>query len=86
MKSITQFLKFIIPGLLAVAGDAAFIVGTSMAAIAAGRIEFALDLVQGHEVSTMRHVTVRPVAILDGRFHLDLIGVTVVAEGTLVTG
>lgn len=55
-----------------------------MAAVAAGRIKLALDLVQGHEIAAVRHLPVRPHAVPDGGFHLDLVGMAVVAERALV--
>jgi hypothetical protein len=66
--------------LLSVAGDTALVVGTAMTTVAAGRIEFPLDLVHRHEVAAMGHLAVGTVAVLDGGFHLDLICVAVVAE------
>jgi hypothetical protein len=66
--------------LLSVAVDTAFVVGTAMASVAAGRIEFPFDLVHRHEVAAMGHLAVGTVAVLDGGLHLDLVGVAVVAE------
>jgi len=63
-----------------VAGDAAFVVGTAMAAVAAGRIELAFDLVQRHEVSAVRHITIGTIAVFKRRLHLDLVGVAIIAE------
>ena len=62
------------------AGDTSFVVGSAVTAVAAGRVEFAFDLVQGHEVAAMRHFAVRTVTIFQGRLHFDLVGVAIAAE------
>jgi hypothetical protein len=72
--------------LLSVAGDTAFVVGAAVTAVAAGRVQFSLDLVHGHEIATVRHVTVGTVSVFDRGFHFNLIGMAVVAEGAFVTG
>jgi hypothetical protein len=71
--------------LLSVARHAAFVIGSAVTAVAAGRIKFAFDLVQGHEVAAVRHLHVRAVAVFYGRLHFDLVGMAVGAEGGFVT-
>ena len=68
------------------ASDAAFVVAPAVAAVATGRVKFSFDLVQGYEVATMLEFPVGAVAIAGGRFHFDLVGMAVVAEGAFVTG
>jgi len=63
-----------------VAGDTAFVVGTTMTTVAAGRIELPFDFVHRHEIAAMGHLTVGTVAVFNGGLHLDLVGVAVVAE------
>ena len=65
---------------------AAFVIASAVAAVATGRIKFSFDLVQGYEVAAMLEFPVGAVAIAGGRFHFDLVGVAVVAEGAFVTG
>ena len=72
--------------LLSVAGEAAFVVGTAMASIAAGRIELAFDLVHGHVITAVRHITIGTIAIFNRRLHLDLVGMAIVAERAFVAG
>ena len=79
-------IENIFSSLLSVAGNAAFVVGSAMAAVAAGRVKFAFDFVQGDVVATMLKVTVRAVAVAGGGFHFHLVGVAVVAEGAFVAG
>jgi hypothetical protein len=47
-----------ISNLLSVAGDAAFVIGATVAAITTGRVEFTFYLVQREEISAVRHITV----------------------------
>jgi hypothetical protein len=72
--------------LLFMARYTAFVICSAMAAVAAGRVEFAFDLVRGHEVATMRHFTVGTVAVFCRRLHFNLIGVAVITEGAFMTG
>ena len=69
-----------------VAGHTAFIIGTAMTAIAAGRIELAFDLVHSHVITAVRHLTIGTIAILNRRLHLDLVGMAIVAERAFVAG
>lgn len=68
------------------ASHAALVVGSAVATVAAGRVKFSFDLVHCHEVATVRHFTVRTVAVFNRRLHFNLIGVAVITEGALVTG
>lgn len=68
------------------AGDAAFVISSAVAAVAAGRVEFAFDPVQGEEVAAMLEFPVGAIAIAGGRLHFNLVGVTVIAERAFVTG
>jgi hypothetical protein len=63
-----------------VASHASFVIGSAVAAVAAGRIKFPFDLVHRHEIPAMGHFTVGTVAVFNGGLHLDLAGVAVVAE------
>lgn len=67
-------------------GDAAFVIGPAVAAVAAGRIKLPFNFVQGDEIAAMREIPVRTIAIAGGRLHFDLVGMAVVAEGAFVTG
>ena len=68
------------------ASHAALVVAPAVAAVAAGRVKFALYLVQGDEVAAMLEFPVRTVAIASGRFHFDLVGMAVITERAFVTG
>ena len=68
------------------AGDAAFVVGTAMAPVAAGRIELAFNLVQRHEVPAMRHFTIGAIAIFNGWLHFNLVGMAIVTERAFMAG
>ena len=68
------------------ASDTSFIVGPAVAAIAAGWVKLPLNLVQGNEIAAVLKVTIRAVAVSRGRLHFNLVGVTVIAEGTFVAG
>lgn len=70
--------------LLMVAAVAAFVVAAAVAAETAGRVQFSLNLVQGHEVAPVGHVAVRTVAIQGGWLDLASACVAVVTERTLV--
>jgi len=59
------------------AGYASFVVGSAVTTVATGRIDFAFNLMKSHEVSTVRQLTVRTVAVFDGWLHLDLAGVAI---------
>lgn len=72
--------------LLSVASHAAFVIGSAVTAVTAGRIKFAFDLVQGHEIAAVWHLHVRAVAVFYGWLHFDLVGMAVGAEGGFVTG
>jgi hypothetical protein len=61
-------------------GDTAAVVGSAVAAVATGRIKFALDFVQGDVVAPVRELAVRAIAIFAGRFQFSFVGVTVAAE------
>ena len=80
MTRIIQLLNFIIYALLFVTGDAAFVIGSAVTAVAAGRVKFSFDPVQGKEVAAVLEFPVRTIAIAGGRLHFDLVGVAVVAE------
>ena len=67
-------------------GYAAFVVGSAVAAIAAGRVEFPFNFVQSDVVAAMLEVTVGTVAIAGGWFHFHLVGMAVVAEGAFMAG
>ena len=62
------------------AGDAAFVVGTAMTTVTAGRIKFSFNFVHGHEVAAVGHLTIGTITVFYGGLHLDLVGVAVVAE------
>jgi hypothetical protein len=51
-----------------------------VASVATGGIHLAFDLVPGHIVTAMDKFPVRPVAVFDGGFDLQFVGVAVVAE------
>lgn len=68
------------------AGDATVVIGSAVAAVAAGRVKLPLNLMQGYEVASVLEFPVRPLAVAGGRFHLGLISVAVSAEGAFVTG
>ena len=67
-----------------VAGHTAFVIGTTVTAVTAGRVKLALDLVHRHEVSAMRHLAIGTIAVLERRLHLYLVGMAIVAERTFV--
>lgn len=68
------------------AGHAALVVGTSMAAVAAIRVKLSLDLVHGNEIAAVLHLPVRSMAVFQRRLHFNFIGMAVGTEGALVTG
>ena len=47
------------------ARNTAFIILTSMTTVAVGRIKLAFDLVHGHEVAAVWHLTVWPITVKD---------------------
>jgi hypothetical protein len=51
-----------------------------MTAVTAGGIKLTFDLVHGHEVAAMLHLTVGAVAEFCGWFQLDFVGMAVIAE------
>jgi hypothetical protein len=63
-----------------VAGNAAFVIGTAVTAVTAGRIKLAFDLVQRREIAAMRHISIRTISVFQGRLKLCLIGMAVIAE------
>ena len=63
---------------------APLVVGSAVAAPATHGVKLAFYLVQSGEITTVRHLPVRPGAELNGRLHLDLIGVTIIAERAFV--
>jgi hypothetical protein len=66
--------------LLFVTGDAAFVVGSAVTAVATGRVKLSFNFVHGNEVAAMLEFPVWSVAITDGRLHFNLVGVAVIAE------
>lgn len=68
------------------AGNAALIISSAVAAVATGRVKFSFDLVHGDEVAPVLELPVGTVAVDDRRFHLHLVGVTVGTEGAFVAG
>ena len=69
------------------ADGALFVVVPPMATVAAGWIELSLDLVQGHEIAAMRHFAFGAASVLVGGLRrIDLAGMAIPAEGTLVAG
>lgn len=70
----------------AMARYTAFIIGSAMTAVAAGRIKLPLNLVQCHKITTVLEFTVRAIAIDSRRLHLNFIGVAVIAERAFMTG
>src|SRR6185369_6018571 len=65
---------------------AALVVASAVAAVAAGRVELSFNLVQGDEIAAVLELSVGAVAVFQGRLHFNLVGVAVIAEGTLVAG
>jgi len=64
-----------------VADDAPLVVGSAMAAVATGRVKLPFNLVQGQEISPVRHGPVRTVAVFDRGLYFRLIGMAVRAKG-----
>ncbi len=62
------------------AGYAALVIGTAMAAITACRIKFAFNPVQRHEVPAMRHLPVRPIPVLCRGFYFYFAGMAIITE------
>jgi hypothetical protein len=71
---------------LMMAGNTAFVVGSAVAAIAAGGIKFAFNLVHGYEIATMLKFTIRAITVSGRWFHFYFIGVAVITEGAFMAG
>jgi hypothetical protein len=71
---------------LPVTDDAFCIIGPAVAFVTAAGVYLAVDLVQGQIIPAVYKFAVRPVAELDGRLDLKLVGMAVVAEGTFMAG
>jgi len=65
---------------------ATFIIGSTMTAVAAGRIKLSLNLVHCNKITTVLEFTVRAIAIEGRRLHLNTVGVAVIAERAFMTG
>jgi hypothetical protein len=77
---LQRILSYFIASPLLVASHTPLVVCSAMASVATGGIHLAFDLVPGHIVAAMDKFPVRPVAVFDGGFDLQFVGVAVVAE------